>query len=55
MAMHVLIVNLNLKDTTVDQRVDKEAARIAPAFAQLLGLLSKMWFADTGTNTYGGI
>jgi hypothetical protein len=30
-------------------------AQLAPALAELPGLLAKVWLADPGTNTYGGV
>lgn len=32
-----------------------EAERIAPAFADLPGLIAKVWLADAGEDTYGGV
>jgi hypothetical protein len=34
---------------------EAEAERIAPAFAQLPGLIAKTWLADPGECTYGGV
>ena len=53
-AMHVQIINFNLKDAT------EEAYRaicddLAPVFGAMPGLLSKVWLADAATNTYGGV
>ena len=31
------------------------AERIAPAFASLPGLIAKVWLADPGEDTYGGV
>ena len=52
--MHVQIVTFNLKGLEEeDYRSNCEA--IAPAFAQLPGLVSKTWLANGETNTYGGV
>ena len=52
--MHILIVSFQLKDMT------EEAFRalcdgLAPRFAAVPGLLSKVWLASPATNTYGGV
>lgn len=52
--MHIQIVNFHLKDISgEDYRRYCEA--IASAFANLPGLISKTWLADSETNTYGGV
>ena len=52
--MHIQIVNFNLKDMT-DARFRSMANEVAPAFASVPGLLGKIWIADAGKNTYGGV
>lgn len=52
--MHIQIVNFNLKDMTASEH-EEVCTRIAGAFAQVPGLLSKVWLADPETNTFGGI
>ena len=52
--MHVQIVNFNLKDMT-DGGFRSMANEVAPAFASVPGLLGKIWLADAGRNTYGGV
>jgi hypothetical protein len=52
--MHVLIVNFTLKDMT-DSGFRAMANEAAPAFASVPGLLGKMWLADAGNKTYGGV
>lgn len=52
--MHVLVVNFNLKDMG-EEEYRGVADAIAPAFANLPGLVSKTWLADPETNTYGGL
>jgi quinol monooxygenase YgiN len=50
----IQIVNFNLKDITVKEYEDL-CDHIAGAFAQVPGLLSKVWLADPEANTFGGI
>src|SRR5256885_16422690 len=52
--MHIQIVNFKLKGLS---RTDYEALceQVAPAFAAIPGLVSKVWLADQSTNTYGGV
>ena len=52
--MHVQIVNFNLKGMT-DAGFRSLANEVAPAFASVPGLISKIWIADAGENTYGGV
>jgi hypothetical protein len=52
--MHVQIVNFNLEEMT-DARFRSMANEVAPAFAGVPGLLGKIWLADAGKNTYGGV
>ena len=52
--MHVQIVNFNLKDLT-DAEFRSMANEVAPAFASVPGLFGKIWLADAGKNTYGGV
>ena len=52
--MHVQIVNFNLEGITeADYR--EVCDQLAPAFASMPGLITKVWLADAGTNTYGGV
>jgi hypothetical protein len=52
--VHVQIITYNLRGLSDgDYRAHCEA--IAPAFAQLPGLVSKTWLADAEANTYGGV
>jgi hypothetical protein len=52
--MHIQIVNFRLEGMgEEDYRGIAEA--IAPAFANLPGLVSKTWLADPETDTYGGV
>jgi hypothetical protein len=52
--MHVQIITFRLVD--MDEAGYRAAcAEMAPAFAALPGLLTKIWLADPATNTYGGV
>ena len=52
--MHIQIVNFQLEG--IDE-ADYRALcdEVAPAFAALPGLISKVWLADPKTNTFGGV
>ena len=52
--MHIQIINFNLKDLSEE---DYQAAgeELAPAFADVPGLISKVWLANSETNTFGGV
>lgn len=52
--MHIQIVNFNLSGPT-DAEFRGICDQIAPAFAEVPGLISKVWLADPETNTYGGV
>jgi quinol monooxygenase YgiN len=52
--VHIQIINFNLKDTTVSE-YEALCDEVAGAFAQVPGLLSKVWLADPNSNTFGGI
>src|SRR3990172_8183535 len=52
--MHIQVVNFNLKNMT-DEEFRKMCDELAPAFAGMAGLISKVWLADKATNTYGGV
>lgn len=52
--MHIQIVNLNLQDLS-DSDYREACDGLAPVFADVPGLISKVWLADEATNTYGGI
>jgi quinol monooxygenase YgiN len=52
--MHILTITFELNG------IDAEAytahcAKVAPHFARLPGLISKVWLADRDSNTYGGV
>src|ERR1700751_3740932 len=52
--MHIQIINFHLKGVT---EADFRALcdEVAPAFAEVPGLISKVWLANRTTNTYGGV
>ena len=52
--MHIQIVNFQLKDLSEEDYV-KSCEQEASAFAELPGLISKVWLANRETNTYGGV
>jgi quinol monooxygenase YgiN len=52
--MHILIVNFHLKGVT-EQQFTGLCDQIAPAFAAVPGLLSKVWLKDSASGTYGGV
>jgi heme-degrading monooxygenase HmoA len=52
--MHVQIINFHLKDVSeADYR--GHCDEVAPAFAEVPGLISKVWLANQTTKTYGGV
>ena len=52
--MHVQIINFQLEDLSeADFRAHCD--EVAPAFAEVPGLVSKVWLANRTTNTYGGV
>ena len=52
--MHVQIINFQLKDLS---ETDYAAVcnDLAPVFAEVPGLLAKVWLANSTTQTYGGV
>jgi quinol monooxygenase YgiN len=52
--MHIQIVNFNLKNMSEEEFL-KMCDEVAPAFASVPGLISKVWLADPAKNTYGGV
>ncbi len=52
--MHIQIINFGLKDISEEQ-YSGQVESVAPAFADLPGLVSKTWLANEETNTYGGV
>jgi hypothetical protein len=52
--MQVLIVNFNL-DGLSEQEFANSCDELAPAFAAVPGLASKVWLADRAEGVYGGV
>ncbi len=52
--MHIQIVNFRLEGIG-EEDYRRHCEAIAPAFANLPGLVSKTWLANPDTNTYGGV
>ncbi len=52
--MNILIITFALKDLTQPD-YESLCEQVAPAFAAVEGLESKVWLADPDTNTYGGV
>jgi hypothetical protein len=52
--MHVLIVNFELEGVS-EAEYDALADQIAPAFAEVPGLVRKIWIANPETGIYGGV
>jgi hypothetical protein len=52
--MEIVIVNFRL-DGISEQQYRKMCDDVAPAFAEVRGLVSKVWLADTADGIYGGI
>ena len=51
---YIQVVNFNLEGITHDDFMGI-AKEVAPNFASLPGLASKVWLSDEGSNTYGGV
>ena len=52
--MYIQIVNFNLSNTTPAE-FEELCRELAPQFAALPGLISKVWLADPVSNTFGGV
>ena len=52
--MHIQIINFSLEGIGHEEYVEI-ANSVAPSFAALPGLVSKVWLADEENNTYGGV
>lgn len=52
--MDTIIVTFSL-DGMTDDRYREVCAELAPAFAELPGLLAKVWLAAPGRGQYGGV
>jgi hypothetical protein len=53
-AVQILIVNFNL-DGLSEEQFARGAEELAPAFAAVPGLVSKVWLADRAEGIFGGI
>jgi hypothetical protein len=51
--MDLLLVNFKLEGVT-KEAWERQATQLAPKFAAMPDLLSKVWLADLETGTYGG-
>jgi hypothetical protein len=52
--MEILIVNFSLRGITESEYRDM-CDEVAPAFAAVPGLVSKIWLADRANGVYGGV
>ena len=52
--MYIQIVNFNLRNITTAE-FEKMCQDLAPQFASIPGLISKVWLADPASNTFGGV
>jgi hypothetical protein len=52
--MEILIINFSLNGIS-DAEYRNQCDAIAPAFAAVPGLLSKVWLADVANGVYGGV
>ena len=52
--MQILIINFNL-DGLTEEDFASSCDELAPAFAAVPGLASKVWLADRAEGTYGGV
>ena len=52
--MHILIINFNL-DGLSEAEYEKGCNEVAPAFAAVPGLASKVWLADRAEGIFGGV
>ena len=52
--MHIQIINFHLKDLS-EAEYRAQCDEVAPAFAEVPSLISKVWLANRATNTYGGV
>ena len=52
--MHIQIINFHLKGLS-EGDFRARCDEIAPLYTELPGLISKVWLANSRTNTYGGV
>jgi hypothetical protein len=53
-SMHVQIINFRLKDVS-EADYKKLCDELAPEYAAVPGLVSKVWLADSAAGSYGGV
>ena len=53
--MHIQVVTFNLKGLSESEFSKACSDVFAPAFAEISGLISKVWLRQPETNTYGGV
>ena len=53
--MHIQVINFNLDGITADQYEQACDDIFAPMFAEVSGLISKVWLSNTETGTFGGV
>ena len=52
--MELLIVNFSLEGMSEEQ-YERQCDEVAPAFAAVAGLVSKVWLADRAEGVFGGV
>jgi len=52
--VHIQIINFHLEGIG-EAEYRAHCDEVAPAFAKVPGLISKVWLANRATNTYGGV
>jgi heme-degrading monooxygenase HmoA len=52
--MHIQVINFHLNDLS-EAEYGALCDELAPAFAEVPGLITKVWLANRSTNSYGGI
>ena len=53
--MHIQVINFNLDGITPEQYEEACDGIFAPMFAEVQGLISKVWLSNTETGTFGGV
>jgi heme-degrading monooxygenase HmoA len=52
--LHIQIINFHLKGIS-EAEYRAHCDEVAPVFAEVPGLISKVWLANRATNTHGGV
>jgi heme-degrading monooxygenase HmoA len=52
--MHIQVINFHLNGLS-ETEYGALCGEIAPAFAEVPGLISKVWLANRSSNTFGGV